>query len=741
MNIRKGLAAAAAVLLTMPLAVGKAQETAQGNNIPAVYGTPVTETASLSDETGTLQLTVDALTGTVRVVDARTGKTWMSNVDRPEEDPLAYGVNNENVRSQLLIRYNGGGSNLQDASFVQCREKGEGELQVFQTPECITVLYRFTAIGITVPLQYRLEGRILTASVPGSGVEETGDNALVGFSILPFLGAGGPEEEGYMLLPDGAGALVYFNNGKTGEGRLELEALYGDRTKPLEAPREETQPVLLPGFGFCHETSAAGLFCYASEGAHGGTITANVAGRETSFNYAYYTFLYRSYDTVVQMKNTYMSKAKLIHDEQHTGADAYTMRYVFLEPGNSGLGGMAAACRTLLYGEREALEAGTPPLLVDLYMGVRVRTNFLGIPYDTLRPLTTFAQAEEMAEAFRQGGVESSVFRLLGFDSDGAFGGRKKESLEVASSLGGEKGLLSLQSQPGVSVYPEVELLSYNRGGGLLQSNRMAFDLLYEGIEQSVFTVASGMPTEDPPFKLIKASAIEKAARTLSASLDKAGVKGISSSGLGYAPYADFSRAAPYRLEQTAAAMQQAAEVLTEKHSLMLSAPTADRMPLADVLHNLPVRSSGYPLEDTDVPFLAMVLSGYVVYGGENINLLGDKQEGLLRAIETGSGLSAALMWEDYAKIKKTGLHALYACQYAEQADWIMEQYRELKEALREVWGTPMVDVTVISGEARAMRYADGTQVAVNYGKAPVTWNGQTIPARGYRVYSGGAAG
>lgn len=737
MRIRRTIAAAAAVLLCVPFVLTGA---GQAEENTAAYGTPVADSARITSADGTLTLTVDAVTGTLRVDDRLTGKLWASNFDRPEDDPVSTGVNNENVRSPLLIEYDSGGTNRQSDSFARCRDSGEGELRLYCAADRITAVYCFTALGITVPVEYRLTGRALTAAVPGDGVRETGDAVLTAFTLLPFFGAGGREEDGYILLPDGAGALIRFNNGKTDEGRLTLQAMYGDRTKPDESPQQKTQPVLVPGFGLRHETAGAGLFCYAAEGAYGGQITANVAGRESGLNYAYYTFMYRSTDTVVQMEGTYMAKARPIYDTQNTGAAAYTMHYGFLAPDDGGVGGMARACRALLLGERQTLTAEEMPLIADLYLGVRVRTNFLGIPYDTLRPLTTFAQAGEMAAALRTGGVPRLMLRLLGYDSDGAVGGRIKTSLKAAAVLGGNDGLLSLQRQPGVSVYPEAELTAFNRGGGLLPSRKTAFDLQYDEIRQYTFTVASGMATDDAPFRLAKAGSIVRSADALAASLDKAGVTGVSSVGLGLAPYADYTRRDPYRLQETADAMAQAARRLSDGRSLMLCAPTAGTLASADVLRAMPVCSSGYPLEDTDVPFLPMVLSGYVVYGGEDITMAGDKRESLLRSIECGSALSASLMWAEHEAVKKTGLEGLYACTFSAQAERLQQQYRELAEVLDGVWGTPMADVTSVGKTVRVVRYQNGTCVAVNYGRSSANVDGKTVPARGYAVYGGGGA-
>ena len=91
MRIRRTIAAAAAVLLCVPLVLtgaGQAEESA------AAYGTPVADSARITSADGTLTVTVDAVTGTLRVDDWLTGKRWVSNFDWPEDDPVSTGVNN-----------------------------------------------------------------------------------------------------------------------------------------------------------------------------------------------------------------------------------------------------------------------------------------------------------------------------------------------------------------------------------------------------------------------------------------------------------------------------------------------------------------------------------------------------------------------------------------------------------------------------------------------------------------------
>ena len=300
--------------------------------------------------------------------------------------------------------------------------------------------------GFSMPLQYRLSEGRMTASGPVAGSRETKGNIGAALTILPCFGAGATTESGYLLVPDGSGALMNFNNGRTNEGRLTLDTLYGDRSVTDDKRPPATQPVLLPGFGICRGTAQPGdtagtaaLFAYATDGAAAGQITLNTAGRETGQNYVYYTFLHRNNAVEMLLDRTYAAKAKLICDTADTGAQSYEMSYFFMEPGKTDLAGMADACSWQLFGREASSAAGDVPLFLDMFMGVRVQENFLGIPYHTLRPLTTFSQAVDIADRVAEacggdrlvirysgcgkGGLKSSV--LTGFDPEGKLGGAK----------------------------------------------------------------------------------------------------------------------------------------------------------------------------------------------------------------------------------------------------------------------------------------------------------------------------
>ena len=73
---------------------------------------------------------------------------------------------------------------------------------------------------------YRLEGQDLLVSVPMNEIEYKEDYPLITVNVLPYFGAGTTNEEGYLLVPEGGGSIINFNNGKTAQSSY-YSNLYG----------------------------------------------------------------------------------------------------------------------------------------------------------------------------------------------------------------------------------------------------------------------------------------------------------------------------------------------------------------------------------------------------------------------------------------------------------------------------------------------------------------------------------
>ena len=65
-----------------------------------------------------------------------------------------------------------------------------------------------------VSMVYRLDGSDFVVEIPYDSIRYKEEYPITFITPLPMFGAAGVEDEGYMFVPEGGGALINFNNGK-----------------------------------------------------------------------------------------------------------------------------------------------------------------------------------------------------------------------------------------------------------------------------------------------------------------------------------------------------------------------------------------------------------------------------------------------------------------------------------------------------------------------------------------------
>ena len=151
---------------------------------------------------------------------------------------------------------------------------------------------------------YRLDGEELVVEVPYDSIRFTEGYAMTYVSLLPMFGAGSTADEGFMLIPEGGGALINFNNGKLLQSTYYANLYgwdYGIRRKEVVNETRNSFPV----FGISKNGSS---FVCIMEGATSfGGIQADISGRNTSYNnvYAKYNVLHSDqYNVSAKTANT-----------------------------------------------------------------------------------------------------------------------------------------------------------------------------------------------------------------------------------------------------------------------------------------------------------------------------------------------------------------------------------------------------------------------------------------------------
>ena len=301
-------------------------------------------------------------------------------------------------RQQIDLDARGAGFTLEDYEEMQALKEDEeggeeaGEILAFT----VTLDWQLTEDGVRVTLPYE-------------GLHESGKGKLRAVQLLPFFGAAGAEETGTLVLPEGSGALMRFNNGKSSSPQYSKNVYDLDLVDSDYSATQNMQSVRLALFGICRESSSVLAVC--ERGASLAAITADTSGRNNSYNFAYFTFSLRRTDTL-----SIVGEEVIVAEKDLYPVDC-SVRYTLLGEDRAGPSGMARACREKLIREGALAEAGGSaedlPFYYDVIGGIKETAHFLGIQYLRVLPMTTFSQAEEIVSRLRHEGIANQCVNLL----------------------------------------------------------------------------------------------------------------------------------------------------------------------------------------------------------------------------------------------------------------------------------------------------------------------------------------
>ncbi|MDE7300050.1 MAG: hypothetical protein K2N94_14735 [Lachnospiraceae bacterium] len=159
-------------------------------------------------------------------------------------------------------------------------------------------------IFFVVPLEYTLNGDKLMVRVPVSHIEENGGGMIYRMQLLRYMGAAGVDENGYLLVPNGAGSIIYFNNGKKDANEYNQFVYNIDPVSAEYLVRENTEQIRMPLFGMYYENTHTGVFAVIEKADSQASITADISGKLNSYNYAYPTFQLRGNDRLAMFGTT-----------------------------------------------------------------------------------------------------------------------------------------------------------------------------------------------------------------------------------------------------------------------------------------------------------------------------------------------------------------------------------------------------------------------------------------------------
>ncbi len=601
-------------------------------------------------------------------------------------------------------------------------------------------------ISFKVSLEYRLEGDHVDVSVPTCALEENGGASVYRIQVLYGFGAAGTDETGYIVVPNGDGSLIYFNNGKSTAG-VYSQFVYGIDMLAADYTVLETSNNARMGlFGLCKENGT--ILATIEDGVSLASISAGVSGRVNSYNNAYVTFVVRGSETLEMFGST-GNEAALPIVEPAPYDRNLTVRYTFLDEDHQGYSGMANYYRDRLIAEgvlTEKTENEPLKFYYDVLSGVKMREFFLGKQYMGLTAMTTFDEAGQISDALARSGIENQVMNLQGWFNGGYYHD-VADRIRVPRKLGGRSGLEALGDQVannGGTLYTDVAFQQvteiskrYNYKAEIAKYYGSGYVADFGIVNPATLRQTSSLGYSETMYDLISPKFLVRYVREFADRFAKLDVDGVSLRDLGSDVHSDKKRSEMIDREQALDVVKGQLELLdgTEK-DLMVNQANDYAWAVADDITDLPLSDNEYVIVDEDIPLYEMIVHGCIDYCGTAYNLtdVADDRDQVLTMIEYGAAPHFLFTWKETSEMKYSGVNRFYTTCFDTWKDKAAEVYAELDGVLSQVTGQRMVSHEILQSGVRKTVYSGGTVIYVNYNTQPVRVDGVSVPAKGYTV-------
>lgn len=736
----------------------KGYEYEQGTEFAyAKEAVPSVEGFKLVCENETLKLYLDPVTTFVAIYDKRSGEITYSNPLDGKDDKKANSANKNFLQSQLVVYYYNShvSSNYMDNYSKSIKTKQfkfegiqNGVRIIYTIGETKPIVNPDTGeetenTYFEIPLEYRLDGDSVVASVPTRGIVEHGNCYVYRIHLLRNFGCGTLEDEGYIVVPNGSGSIIRFNTEKKNVTAYAQSIYDVDPMVASYTAMENTSPARLPYYGISKGNT--NILATVEGGASFASINAYISGMMNSYNFAFPIYTIRNSDNLANFGNA-TTDVNVMEEDMYDAN--LSVRFTFMDSEHKGYSGMATYIREKLIaeGKLEQLQATTDiPFYYDIISGVKETAHFLGAQYLHTFAMTTFDEAGEIADELAAKGVKNQVMNLQGWFNGGYYNDAPHD-IRVTSKLGGRSGLSDLNSKMkelNSKLYADVlfqkisfgdKHFNYKSEGSRYYGSGYvaAFGLL----DPTALRNTGSLNYYENRYDLLSPKFLNRYVDKFTKKFAKVDVDGIGLRDLGNTLVSDKFHANITDREQALnIVVGQFDTIAKTGKNVLIDSPNGYAMTYADDIINVPYKGNDFFICDESIPFYQMILHGYVNYSSEILN---DENEDhfdelILHLLETGTSPHFQFTKQEASEMKETGLNRFYSTTFDVMEATAVELYNDVNAVLKNVTNATIVNHE-ISGDLRAVTYSNGVVIYINYGNYEGTVNGVTVPAKSYRT-------
>jgi len=208
----------------------------------------------------------------------------------------------------------------------------------------------------------------------------------------------------------------------------------------------------------------------------------------------------------------------------------------------------------------------------------------------------------------------------------------------------------------------------------------------------------------------------------------------VAFGGLGTLLYGDYNERGGTNLNQSVALITDVLAFAAGYADVLLDGVNVYALPYVSRLMNVPVSSSGFFIQSDSIPFLPMVLHGYVPFSATPLNLGQDIHTHFLRAVEAGADLQFTLAVRNLERLKETQFPNFYSVGADAWQDRIIEFNRLMQETFAGLRDRTITDHRILGPGLRMTEFGGEVRIFVNYTNQDAEVYGVTVPANFFTV-------
>ena len=548
--------------------------------------------------------------------------------------------------------------------------------------------------------------------------------AIVGLKLMPYFGACDDSTEGYVLFPDGCGAISEFKKDHGKYNSNYNASTYSGMITDIDRELNQTSIGLsnqtIPYFGIKADNN--GMIAYVSSGQAMSDITFSPSGYLMPVSRTYAGFTYRNTVATSSINGEWQSGSDtMVFEETRLPFNA-EVEYQFLDGDQADYSGMANTLRSYFVKEgiltKTKLISNGLPLAID-FLGVKNEKLYL---FDKYVVATEFGQASEVAKILgdvplicNYRGAFSKGFGVYPAGSDLSRKlGSKSELCELSSVIKASGGQLFLENN---QILAQLEEKGYKESDLTIDNK---YTVLRSKDSNSLFLFSPRIVNEKQPDMLDDYSTF--------------GSTAAADEMIGSFIYPDYDRKnRTSRIETAELWKENLAQAKEKLGAVRVSLGNDYTFNRADWISGVPASANGYIYMDEEVPFYEMLTHGYIAETSTYNNEFHDRRLQLLRSIEYGlipyySLTVNSVDWKE---------NGSFSSRFSEVYEDIVKEYNECESALGDVVEVPIVHHSVKKDLAEVV-YDNGIRIIINYSDKDRTVDGITIQPMDFVKITGG---